>query len=172
MDNDFLQGIIIVYNWIMTDSQARYEQLLAKLRQNDYRMTPQRMSLLRLIATSESHPSAARLYEQIKVQYPTMSLATVYKTLDLLKQLGEVLEIDLRDDSHYDGNRPYPHAHLICTKCQKIMDGELEPSVRALVSEAEQVSGFRIERHQLNFYGLCPDCQKNQENHIKGEFND
>ena len=60
-DNDFLQGIIIVYNWIMTDSQARYEQLLAKLRQSDYRMTPQRISLLRLIATSEDHPSAAQL---------------------------------------------------------------------------------------------------------------
>jgi len=156
----------------MTDPQARYEQLLAKLRQSDYRMTPQRMELVRLIAASEEHPSAARLYEQIKVRFPTMSLATVYKTLDLLKELGEVLEIGLRDDKHYDGNRPYPHPHLICTRCQKIMDGELESSVHALVSEMEKISGFRIERHQLNFYGLCPDCQKNQEIHSKGETND
>jgi Fur family peroxide stress response transcriptional regulator len=147
----------------MTDPQARYEQLLAKLRQSDYRMTPQRMSLVRLIAASEEHPSAARLYEQIKVQFPTMSLATVYKTLDVLKQLGEVLEIGLHDDSHYDGNRPYPHPHLICTKCRKIMDGELDTSVRTLVGEVERISGFRIERHQLDFYGLCPDCQKTSE---------
>jgi Fur family peroxide stress response transcriptional regulator len=147
----------------MTDPQARYQQILAKLRQSVYRMTPQRMSLIRLIAASEGHPSAARLYEQIKVQFPTMSLATIYKTLDLLKGLGEVLEIGLRDDSHYDGNRPYPHPHLICTRCQKIMDGELEAPVRTLVNEMEQVSGFRIVRHQLDFYGLCPDCQKNDE---------
>jgi Fur family peroxide stress response transcriptional regulator len=154
----------LLADWIMTDPQARYEQLLAKLRQSDYRMTPQRMSLIRLIAASEGHPSAARLYEQIKVQFPTMSLATVYKTLDLLKELGEVLEIDFHDDSHFDGNRPYPHPHLICTRCQKIMDGELDSAVRALVGDLEQISGFRIERHQLNFYGLCPDCQKEQRN--------
>jgi len=145
----------------MTDPQARYEQLLAKLRQNDYRITPQRMSLIRLIAASEGHPSAARLYEQIKNQFPTMSLATIYKTLDLLKELGEVLEIGLRDDNHYDGNRPYPHPHLICTKCQKIMDGEPDTATRTLVCEMEKISGFRIEQYQLIFYGLCPDCQKN-----------
>lgn len=146
----------------MTDTHLRFEELIARLQERDYRLTPQRLELVRLIATSEEHPSAARLYEQIKTQFPTMSLATVYKTLDLLKELGEVLEIDLRDDSHYDVKRPYPHPHLICTQCHKIMDGELEPSVHALVGELEHVSGFRIIRHQLDFYGLCPDCQSKQ----------
>lgn len=145
----------------MPVSSLRFEQLIAKLKERDYRLTPQRLELVRLIATSEGHPSAAGLYEQITVQFPTMSLATVYKTLDLLKDLGEVLEIGLRDDNHYDGNRPYPHPHLICTRCQKIMDGEMEVKVRTLVNEMEQVFGFRIVRHQLDFYGLCPDCQKN-----------
>ena len=51
-----------------------------------------------------------------------MSHATVYKTLALLKEIGQVLEIDLRDDSHYDGNRPQPHPHLICTECKAISD--------------------------------------------------
>jgi Fur family peroxide stress response transcriptional regulator len=117
------------------------------------------VELVRLIASSEEHPSAAQLYEQIKVQFPTMSLATVYKTLELLKELDEVLEIGLRDDNHYDGHRPYPHPHLICIRCQKIMDGELDATVRSMVNEMEQVFGFRILRHQLDFYGLCPDCQ-------------
>ena len=54
-----------------------------------------------------------------------MSQATVYKTLALLKDLGQVLEIGLRDDNHYDGNRPQPHPHLICIKCNKIVDAEL-----------------------------------------------
>lgn len=141
------------------DPQTRLEQLLIKLRERDYRLTPQRVELIRLIATSEGHPSASRLYDQIKVQFPTMSLATVYKTLDLLKELGEVLEINLRDDSHYDGNKPYPHPHLICTNCQKIMDGELDTAVRNIVQAVEKKFGFRIAKHQLDFYGLCSECQ-------------
>lgn len=147
----------------MTDAQVRFEQLIAKLRESQYRLTPQRVELIRLIAVSEGHPSALRLYNQIKVQFPTMSLATVYKTLDLLKELGEVLEIGLRDDSHYDGNKPYPHPHLICIKCQKIMDGELDVAVGKIVQEVENNFGFRVVKHQLDFYGLCPDCQKKSE---------
>ena len=143
----------------MTDPQARFEHLIAKLRESEYRLTPQRVELIRLIAASEGHPSASQLYEQIKVKFPTMSLATVYKTLDLLKELGEVLEIGLRDDNHYDGNKPYPHPHLICTKCQKIMDGELDGVVKNIVQEVEKNFGFQIQRHQLDFYGVCPDCQ-------------
>ncbi len=143
----------------MTDPQIRFEQLITKLRESEYRLTPQRVELIRLIAASEGHPSASHLYNQIKVQFPTMSLATVYKTLDLLKELGEVLEIGLRDDSHYDGNKPYPHPHLICVKCQKIMDGELDGAVQNIVQEVERNFGFQIVKHQLDFYGICPNCQ-------------
>ena len=144
----------------MNDPQVRFEQLIAKLKERQYRITPQRVELIRLIAASEGHPSASQLYNQIKVQFPTMSLATVYKTLDLLKEVGEVLEIGLRDDSHYDGNKPYPHPHLICMKCQKIMDGELDVAVGKIIQEVENNFGFRVVKHQLDFYGLCPDCQK------------
>jgi Fur family peroxide stress response transcriptional regulator len=142
----------------MIHTSSRYEQLLASLRQRHYRMTPQRMAMVRLIASSEGHPSAAQLYARIKGQFPSMSLATVYKTLDLLKELGQVLEIDLRDDSHYDGNRPQPHTHLICSKCNKIVDGEadFDPSV---IRKLERASGYKILRSQVSFYGLCPDCK-------------
>ena len=143
----------------MPEPQIRFDQLIAKLHESEYRLTPQRVELIRLIASSEGHPSASRLYEQIKGQFPTMSLATVYKTLDLLKGLGEVLEIGLRDDNHYDGRKPYPHPHLICVKCQKIMDGELETAVKTIVQEVENNFGFQIVKHQLDFYGICPDCQ-------------
>jgi Fur family peroxide stress response transcriptional regulator len=143
----------------MPDQRIRFEQLIARLKEWDYRLTPQRVVLVRLIASSKEHPNAAQLYEQIKARFPTMSLATVYKTLDLLKELDEVLEIGLHGDNHFDAIRPYPHPHLICTSCQKIYDGELETPVQALVNEMEQVFGFQISRHQLNFYGLCPDCQ-------------
>jgi Fur family peroxide stress response transcriptional regulator len=143
----------------MTNPDIRFNQLIAALKERQFRLTPQRVELVRLIATSEGHPSAAQIYARVKVQFPTMSQATVYKTLALLKEMGQVLEIDLRDDSHYDGNRPQPHPHLICTICNKIIDGELtldEASLRSL----EQATGYRILRPQIALYGLCPDCKQ------------
>jgi Fur family peroxide stress response transcriptional regulator len=142
----------------MTDPDVRFDQLIAALKERNFRLTPQRVELVRLIAVSEGHPSARELYTQIKYQFPTMSHATVYKTLALLKDMNQVLEIDLRDDSHYDGNRPQPHPHLICIQCNKIMDGEMSLDQEAL-RNLEQVSGYKILRPQISLYGLCPDCK-------------
>jgi len=128
------------------------------LRERNFRLTPQRVELVRLIAASEGHPSAAELYARIKVKFPTMSQATVYKTLTLLKEMSQVYEVGLRDDNHYDGNRPHPHPHLVCTQCTAILDGDLEldpSSIRRL----EEDSGYQIVRTQIVLYGLCPDCQ-------------
>ncbi len=142
----------------MTDPDVRFDQLIAALKERDFRLTPQRVELVRLIAVSEGHPSAQQFYEQIKLKFPTMSQATVYKTLALLKELNQVLEIDLREDSHYDGNRPQPHPHLICMKCGKIVDGE-ESLDQEMLRKLEEVSGYTILRPQISLYGLCPDCK-------------
>ena len=143
----------------MTNSQVSFERLITKVKENGYRLTPQRVELLHLIANRTDHPSASQLYNEIKIQFPTMSLATVYKTLDLLKELGEVLEIDLGDVSHYDGNRPDPQPHLICIKCNKIIDGEVSLDQESLRS-LERTSGYKILRPQITLYGLCPDCKE------------
>ena len=142
----------------MTDPDVRFDQLIAALKERDFRLTPQRVELVRLIAVSEGHPSAQQFYEQIKLKFPTMSQATVYKTLALLKELNQVLEIDLREDSHYDGNRPQPHPHLICMKCGKIVDGE-ESLDQEMLRKLEEASGYTILRPQISLYGLCPDCK-------------
>jgi Fur family peroxide stress response transcriptional regulator len=141
------------------DPEVRFDELIVALKERDFRLTPQRVELVRLIAVSEGHPSASQLYTKIKKKFPTTSPATVYKTLALLKEMNQVLEINLRDDSHYDGSRPSPHPHLICLKCNKIVDGDLDlpPSSIRVV---EETSGFQIVRSQITFYGLCPDCQK------------
>lgn len=141
----------------MTDPDVRFNQLIATLKEHAFRQTPQRVELLRLIAVSEGHPSARQLYTKIKRQFPTMSRATVYKTLTLLKEMNQVLEIDLRDDSHYDGNRPLPHPHLICVKCNQIIDGEVSLNQESL-RKLEQTSGYKNIRPQIFLYGLCPDC--------------
>jgi Fur family peroxide stress response transcriptional regulator len=143
----------------MTDPQVRFTELISALKERDYRLTPQRIELVRMIASSEGHPSAGQLYANIHRKFPTMSHATVYKTLALLKEIGQVLEIDLRDDSHYDGNRPEPHPHLICSKCNRIVDGELVIN-QGEIQKLEQATGFSIIRSQIAFYGVCPDCRK------------
>jgi Fur family peroxide stress response transcriptional regulator len=143
----------------MTDPDARFSQMIAALKERDFRLTPQRVELVRLIAVSDGHPSASQLYANIKRQFPTMSQATVYKTLTLLKEMNQVLEIDLHGDSHYDGNRPQPHPHLICVKCNKIIDGEVSLDQESLRS-LEQASGYKILRPHISLYGLCPDCKK------------
>ncbi len=142
----------------MPDPEVRFDELMSALREQEYRLTPQRVELVRLIASSKNHPSAAQLFATIKRRFPTMSRATVYKTLALLKELGQVLEIDLRDDSHYDGNRPQPHPHLICVKCNKIVDAEIPLDAQA-IRQTEDASGFKVLRPQVTLYGLCPDCK-------------
>jgi Fur family peroxide stress response transcriptional regulator len=143
----------------MADPQARFEELMKKLRERRYRLTPQRVALLRLLASSEGHPSVAQLYDRLRAQFPTTSLATVYKTLSLLDDMGEVLELGFGDNGkRYDGNKPYPHPHLICIRCRKIVDAEAGLA-QNLAQEVAQGSGFRVVSHRLDFYGLCPDCQ-------------
>ncbi len=143
----------------MTDSETRFNEMLALLKERNFRLTPQRLELVRLIAVSEGHPSAAQFFAKIKEKFPTMSHATVYKTLTLLKEMKQVLEIDLRGDSHYDGNRPDAHPHLICSQCSQIVDGELEIDA-AMLKKLEDASGYQILRPQITFYGLCPNCQQ------------
>ena len=143
----------------MTDPDVRFDQLIAALKERDFRLTPQRVELVRLIAASKGHPSASQLYTKIQGTFPTMSLATVYKTLTLLKEMNQVLEIGLHDDNHYDGNRPEPHPHLICVKCNKIIDGEVTLDEAAL-RRLEQESGYKILRPQIALYGLCRDHQE------------
>jgi Fur family peroxide stress response transcriptional regulator len=144
------------------ETQTRFEELARKLRERDCRLTPQRLALLRILATSTSHPSAAQLYAQLKDDYPTMSPGTVYKTLALLKEMGEVLELGFsNDDNRYDGRLPVPHAHIVCTSCHKIVDANesLNPD---FIRQATRRSDFSITGHRLDFYGLCPDCQRKQ----------
>lgn len=144
----------------MVDPQARLDKLIDRLREQGHRLTPQRMAVLRILATNEGHPSVEQIYEHVKAEFPMTSLATIYKTVTLLKEMGEVLELGFSDDSNrYDGNRPYPHPHLICARCRNIVDLEVA-TLSELPQEVARSTGYRIVSHRLDFFGICPQCQE------------
>ena len=144
----------------MGSAETRRETIIRAFREKGYRITPQRLAIFDILAKSEGHPSAEMIYKQIKKEFPVTSLATVYKTIAAVKELGEVLELGFSDDSNrYDGQKPYPHPHLICTRCKKIFDPDLE-SLDHLTEELTRESGFKIVHHRIDFFGICPDCQK------------
>ena len=144
----------------MADPDLRLNQMVEKLREREFRLTPQRLAVLKVLAVSHGHPSVERIYEQVKTDFPTTSLATVYKTVSLVKELGEVLELGFSNDrNRYDGNKPYPHPHLICTQCKKIVDPDLS-GLYHMTAELEQETGFRIVNHRMDFFGICPDCRR------------
>jgi Fur family peroxide stress response transcriptional regulator len=134
------------------------EQMVAKLREHDFRITPQRLAIMRILAASEGHPSVERVYEAVRREFPTTSIATIYKTVHLLKQINEVLELGFPDGSNrYDGNKPFPHPHVICIKCKKIVDPDLD-SLDEMKKEVELETHFKILNHRLDFFGICSNC--------------
>ncbi len=140
-------------------AKTRREKIISAFTKKGYRITPQRLAIFDILAKSSGHPSVDMIYQQIRKDFPVTSLATVYKTIVAVKELGEVLELGFSDDSNrYDGLKPYPHPHLICNVCRKISDPDLE-SLEHLTDELTRESGFQIVHHRIDFFGICPDCQ-------------
>ena len=143
----------------LADHKKRFEIIIQKLRDNGHKITPQRLAIVKILAKSKGHPSVEDIHGRIKKDFPTMSLATVYRNIVLIKSLGEVLELGFPDGSNrYDGNKPYPHPHVVCVQCKKVIDPELL-SLKDLTAEVTDETGFKILTHRLDFFGICPQCQ-------------
>jgi len=144
----------------MPRTQDRVEELVAALRTNGHRLTPQRLAVLRILGKSTDHPSVEQIYRKVRRQYPMISRATVYKTVETLKAMGQVLELEFSGASNrYDARGIEPHPHLICRGCGNIRDLEL-PALTREAKKVAQRTGYELLGHRLDFYGLCPDCQR------------
>lgn len=143
----------------------RYRQLIDKMRRRGYRITPQRMATLRIMIESQEHLSAAQIYTALQERFPTTSLATVYKTLDVLIKMGEVLELHGNGgEVHYDIMNPRPHPHLICVRCHRIVDADVDDALVAeqvaLTQRVAQTMGYEVLGYRFDVYGLCPACRE------------
>ena len=104
------------------------------------------------------------IYEELRPEYPTLSLTTVYNTLEVLIDLGLVNSLGSAGDEaiHYDADTS-PHVNLACTSCNRVIDLPSQ-HVRALEDEVTSQSGFKIMGARVLYYGLCPECQSRLSN--------
>jgi Fur family ferric uptake transcriptional regulator len=130
--------------------------------------TNQRNKILKIFVDAGQHLSAEELYDRVKKIYPGIGYATVYRTLKLLAEAGLAQERRFEDgvtryehtslDAHHD--------HLICTKCGAIIEFE-NKRIEALQQDVARKNRFQVQSHKLELYGLCADCQKNNECRVK-----
>ena len=144
----------------MNKSDIRYNQMFEKFKLGGYKLTPQRIAILKILSQRYDHPRPEDIYEELKKNFPTTSPATVYKTLLVLKDLKEVFVIQYNQNSNrYDGVNPEPHPHICCKFCNEIID--VDNSVfNHLKEEITDLSGYIIEDIKLEMTGICPKCQK------------
>ncbi|MCK9218215.1 MAG: transcriptional repressor [Firmicutes bacterium] len=128
------------------------------LKKNGYKVTPQRLAVFNVLKHNKKHPCVDSIYNELQPKFPTMSLATVYKSLEVFKTLGLVQELNIGEGSfRYDANTK-PHPHVICLKCGKVDDIEYIDSLN-LTDYAETKTGYKITGQQIYFYGYCPECK-------------
>ena len=139
-----------------------YTQSLADLKSRGIRLTPQRQVILQFLKETEEHPTAEQVYQKIGEQFPGISLATVYNTLNMLKELGVIRELSYGDmSSRYDGNDT-EHAHLVCETCNHVIDIAC-PTEESLRTPGLAEHQFSLRAYRLEYYGTCKSCQENAD---------
>jgi len=130
------------------------------LQSKGYRLTPQRIMVVDALHSAEQHISAEEIFELVRVKYPYANISTVYRTLELLKELGLAAEISIGDGiMRYHARENSRHHHLVCTSCGCLIDlpeHELEP----LRDVLEKNHRFKADINHLAIFGLCSGCRK------------
>ena len=139
---------------------SHHTHLVESIRQQGYRITPQREMILEVIHSGDGHLTADEIYRKVRAKSPAVNLATIYRTLELLKALHLVTVIDTGGGCvYYELAGEQRHHHLVCQECGYILELDcdvLEPLER----ELRKRYGFQVNLDHLAVFGLCPLCQK------------
>ncbi|MBN1869798.1 MAG: transcriptional repressor [Candidatus Omnitrophica bacterium] len=140
-----------------------------KFRGCGYRITLAREVILNVLSKTEEHLSAEDIYSRIHSKHPNIGLTTIYRTLDVLANLGLVYRFDFGDKrARYELAKgpkgAHHHHHLVCTGCNRVIDYTdfIDDEMRLLQETEKGLSkkyNFRIMNHLIQFYGLCGNCQ-------------
>ena len=134
--------------------------IIERLSEKGYRLTPQRIMILSAIEGSSGHISAEEIYAQVADKYSHLNISTVYRTLELLKQLGMVYEIDMGEGRiRYHSERMGHHRHLICQNCGEVID--IDESVLSSIKESLLSKyNFSAELRHVAIFGTCERCHQ------------
>ena len=140
-------------------SSDEIEKLKSNLKENGYKLTPQRRAIINVILNNEgNHLTTEELYELVKAECPEIGLATVYRTVQLLECIGVVCKLDLNDGCnryelvHEEEN--HQHHHLICTECNNVIEVEGD-LLDTMEHEIEDEYKFKVKNHSLKFTGFA-----------------
>ena len=124
-----------------------------------HRETKQREAILKALRNTRSHPTADQIYDEVRKDIPNISKGTVYRNLQVLQDDGAITELKLNDTlSRYEVKQE-SHYHFRCEKCGRVSDIDM-PVDKELDQQVEKGTGLKVSYHQLEFRGLCKDCQK------------
>lgn len=143
----------------MKDLKER--EYIKRFQKKGLKLTNQRIAIYEALASTESHPTADILYQQVREKYPLISLNTVYNTLEALKEIGEVSQIQTDISARFDANMA-PHHHLVCLHCRKIEDFS-DPELDQIQLKVPGRRDFKIVSHRVEFQGFCKKCQQKVE---------
>jgi Fur family peroxide stress response transcriptional regulator len=127
------------------------------LRKKSYKATPQRIAICRFALNSRDHPTAQQVYDQVKKIHPTVSLATVYKTLEMLKSLDLIQEINLPQGQARFDSYMKPHINLICLQCGKIVDLDETTAIEE-TKKVAAAAKFKPKGQRIDIFGICKRC--------------
>lgn len=133
-------------------------EIVERLREWGVRVTPQRLAIAEAVLNSVDHPSVQQIYERVQDHFPSMTLATIYSTLDVLKRSRLIQELPFPQFSRYESNLE-PHVNLVCIQCGNVMDASAgaETVVRLREQVASQAN-FRVAWQRVDFHGWCRSC--------------
>ncbi|MFP3960201.1 MAG: transcriptional repressor [Spirochaetaceae bacterium] len=121
------------------------------------RRSKQRDRMLELLQNTNKHPTATWLYDQLRTEFPTVSLGNVYRNLSILVEQGYVRKLDFGSSYDRFEAEDERHAHFLCRKCGRIFDLPM-PTLGGYDEQADAVDGHRLESARVEFYGICRDC--------------
>jgi Fur family peroxide stress response transcriptional regulator len=140
-------------------TMQQLEDLVSSLRQEGFRITPQRVAILDYLLKTDDHPSAEYIHKIIQKKYPMVSLSTIYKTLDLLKEKKLVNEIEVDGEARFDAHTD-AHINLVCMNCGNIDDVD-EDSLNEIKNRAARKSKYLILKGSFELFGYCNNCKSN-----------
>lgn len=137
------------------------KKLSSTLRRHDYKLTSQRRAILKVLSSSQEHLTPAEIYQRVHQEHPGIGLVTIYRSLNILNELGLICEVHTGGNSrrYIVRREPEHHHHLICSGCGAVINFT-GCDLSQLGERLSRETGFEIESHLLEFLGRCRDCQK------------